>query len=184
MREISEHILDIAQNSVSAGADDISVSVTADREKDLLTVIVSDNGKGMDEALVQSVLSPFTTSRTTRKVGLGIPMFRETALASDGRFDISSALGKGTTVTAEMQMSHIDRPPLGELADTLHVLVTSNPNLNFFIKMTFDEKEEEMDTKEIKAILGEVGLDNPEISMWIRESLNEMNDKVFGGEKI
>ncbi len=184
MREISEHILDIAQNSISAGADEITLSVSADTNRDMLTIQVLDNGKGMDEAMVKSVLSPFTTSRTTRKVGLGIPMFRETAMTANGRFDIASALGKGTTVTAEMQISHIDRPPLGALADCLHILITSNPAIDFKIVMAKDNEKETLDTQEIKAVLGDVALDNPEVSVWIRESLKEMNDKVFEGENI
>ena len=184
MREISEHILDIAQNSISAGADEITLSVSADTKRDMLTIQVLDNGNGMDEAMVKSVMSPFTTSRTTRKVGLGIPMFRETAMTANGRFDITSALGKGTTVTAEMQLSHIDRPPLGALADCLHILITSNPALDFKIMMAKDNEEETMDTREIKAMLGDVALNNPEVSVWIRESLKEMNDKVFEGENI
>lgn len=184
MREISEHILDIAQNSVVADADEIDISVSVDTAKDQLTVVITDNGKGMDEALLQSVLSPFTTSRTTRKVGLGLPMFRETALAANGRFDIVSTLGEGTTVTAEMQISHIDRPPLGALADTLHILITSNPDINFTATMAENGQEETLDTKEVKAVLGDVPLNNPEVSAWIRESLIEMNNKVFGGEKI
>ncbi|MEX1307372.1 MAG: ATP-binding protein [Eubacteriales bacterium] len=184
MREISEHILDITQNSVVANADEISIRVSVDTDKDQMTIVIADNGKGMDETLLRSVLSPFTTSRTTRKVGLGLPMFRETALSADGHFDIVSVPGKGTTVTAEMQVSHIDRPPLGALADTLHILITSNPDLSFKATMAKDGQEETLDTKEVKAILGDVPLNNPEVSAWIRESLIEMNNKVFGGEKI
>lgn len=184
MREISEHILDIAQNSVTAKADMIAFSVTADYSADKLTLWVADNGKGMDAAIVKSVLSPFTTSRTTRKVGLGIPMLKETALAANGRFNIESAPGKGTTVTAEMQLSHIDRPPLGALADTLHILITSNPAIDFRISMAKDSTEETLDTKAIKTVLDGLAVNNPEVSIWLKKSLTEMYLQVFGGENI
>jgi hypothetical protein len=184
MREISEHILDIAQNSVVADASEINLSVLADTAKDLLTVTILDNGKGMDAAMVESVLSPFTTSRTTRKVGLGIPMFRETALTSNGSFDITSTPGKGTRVTATLEISSIDRPPLGALADTLHILIISNPDIEFIVRMVCDEREEILDTRELRTVLGSVALNNPEVSAWIREALTDMNDKVFGGENI
>lgn len=184
MREISEHILDIAQNSVTAGADHITISVLADTARDMLTVLVADNGKGMDEATLKSVLSPFTTSRTTRKVGLGIPMFQQTALSAGGRFDITSKLGEGTTVTAELNISHIDRPPLGELADSLHILVISNPEINFTLEMGYDDEREVLDTLALREVLGDVALNTPDVSAWIREALIEMKDKVFKGDKL
>lgn len=184
MREISEHILDIAQNSIVANANEIDILVMANSGMDTLAITIEDNGKGMSEAFLENVFSPFSTSRTTRKVGLGIPMFKETAVASNGSLDITSTLGKGACVTANMQLSHIDRPPLGALADTLHVLITSNPNLDFLVTMTCDRKTQTLSTKQLRAVLQDVSLDNPDVSIWVRENLKEISETVFGGKNI
>jgi len=176
--------MDIAQNSIVANANQIGIDVTVDEASDSLCVTVDDNGKGMSEEALQNLLSPFSTSRTTRKVGLGIPMFKETATAAGGNFDIASALGKGTRVTANMLCSHIDRPPLGAFAETMHIIITANPKLDFAVCMKNGKRCETLDTKEVKAVLGGVALDNPEVSMWILENLKEMKERVFGGLNI
>ena len=120
MTEISLNILDVAQNSISAGAKLIEISVVADIKSDTLTVVIKDNGCGMDEEKLKKVIDPFFTTRTTRKVGLGIPFYKLAAENTGGTFNITSQLGLGTTVTAVFGLSHIDRMPLGDINFTIH----------------------------------------------------------------
>ena len=119
MRELSLNILDIVENSVRAGATLIKVSVIA--KDGFLTIEIADDGKGMSEEFLRSVTDPFTTTRTTRKVGMGIPLFKMAAETANGSFDIKSKLGAGTTVTAKFEIDNVDRAPLGNLAETAAV---------------------------------------------------------------
>ena len=141
MQEIALHIMDIVENSITAGADYITVLVDADESADMLSVEVRDNGKGMDGSMLRSVTSPFTTTRTTRKVGMGIPLFKAGAEAADGRFEIESELGRGTVVRAVYRLAHIDRPPLGNLAETFYALVLSNQQIGFVFKTQCGNKQ-------------------------------------------
>ena len=118
MRELALHILDIAENSISAGASQVEISVVRNTRENQLVISVRDNGNGMDEEMLARVINPFVTSRTTRKVGLGIPMFNQAAEACNGGLTVDSQPGKGTEITATFQNNHIDRMPLGNLADT------------------------------------------------------------------
>ncbi len=173
MREISLHILDIVQNSVVAGATKIDVTVCEDIASDKLTVKISDNGCGMTKEFLEKVVDPFTTKRTTRKVGLGIPLFKSAAEATGGSFDIESELGKGTCVKAVFGYSHIDRQPLGDMSETMLGLFTSYENINFVYKHSVDEKVFEVDTNEIKNVLGDVPFSAPEVYLWLSEFLTE-----------
>jgi signal transduction histidine kinase len=119
MQELSENILDIAQNSISANAKNITIKLEESIRDDSLIITIADDGKGMSEEFLAQVTSPFKTTRTTRKVGLGISFLKEAAEIADGRFEISSRLGVGTTVKALFVRSHIDRQPVGALADTI-----------------------------------------------------------------
>ncbi len=123
MDDLSLHILDVAENSIQAGAKNIEIIIKENTKKDILTIEINDDGKGIDEGMLKEIQNPFTTSRTTRKVGLGIPFFKEAAEMSDGKFFISSAKGKGTKVKAEFKHSHIDRKPMGDIVETLIALI-------------------------------------------------------------
>ncbi|SHJ81911.1 ATP-binding protein [Paramaledivibacter caminithermalis] len=173
MRELSMHILDIAQNSISAGASVIKIVIDENLDKDILTIIVEDNGKGMDKEELLRVTNPFFTSRTTRRVGLGIPMFKASAEACDGTFYIDSAKGKGTYVKATFKHSHIDRVPLGNMADTMVVLISSNTNIDFVYKHKKNDKIYMLDTKEIKEVLGEVPINSIEVLEWVKNNVIE-----------
>jgi len=129
MRELALHILDIAENSISAGASKIKILVYENTAEDLLTITIEDNGKGMDAEMVEKIIDPFTTSRTTRQVGLGIPFFKAAAESCNGAFTIKSQLGIGTKIEASFQHSHIDRMPLGDLSSTLHTLLSGHRRL-------------------------------------------------------
>ncbi len=131
MREIALHLLDIAENSVAAGAYSVEIAVYEDLHSDRLCVRVKDDGKGMDADLLARVVDPFITSRTTRKVGLGIPLFKEAAENCNGSLEITSLPGKGTCVEASFQHSHIDRMPLGDLTGTMLTLVVAYPNIHW-----------------------------------------------------
>ncbi len=138
MREIALHLLDIAENSVAAHATEISISVCEDLLNDRLTAVVLDNGKGMDAETARSVVDPFVTSRTTRKVGLGIPLFKAAAEMCSGGLEISSEPGKGTRLSVEFQRSHIDRMPLGDLSGTVLTLVVAFPEIHWLFQYCAD----------------------------------------------
>lgn len=123
MNDLSLHILDISENSIQAGAKNLEIFIVEDTKKDLLTLEIYDDGKGMDEKTLEQVQSPFKTSRTTRKVGLGIPFLKEAAEICGGNIIISSAKGKGTRIKASFRHSHIDRKPIGDIAETLVALI-------------------------------------------------------------
>ena len=182
MREISEHILDITQNSIKAMSKLTTILINADYKNDKLIINIDDNGNGMSEEFLKNVCDPFSTSRTTRSVGLGIPMFKDTAEKCDGDFIIDSALYKGTKVSVNMKISHIDRPPLGSISETMHILIVSNPDIDFYIEYKCDDEKFMLDTRVLKDTLGEVPLDNQDVSAWIHSSLIEGNNLVFGGK--
>ncbi len=158
MRELSLHLLDIAENSISAGASRIVISVREDMVADELWLEVSDNGKGMSPEMVSKVLDPFVTSRTTRKVGLGIPLLKQAAEACNGFLTIESELGKGTKLTTKFQHSHIDRMPLGNLEDTLITLLLGTPSVNWVFNYKFNDQSFEFDDMEFKEALGDLPL--------------------------
>lgn len=180
MREISLHLLDIAENSVAAKARNITISVEENLPADRLSASVTDDGKGMDAALLQRVIDPFTTSRTTRKVGLGIPLFKEAAEACDGGLTIHSEPGKGTRLDVNFRRSHIDRMPLGDLAGTILTLVVAYPSVHWVftyrvIQPGNDENQVEFtfDDQPIKDTLAGVPISEPGILGFVRSLLEE-----------
>ena len=154
MTEISLNILDVAQNSVRAEATLIEISVAIDTAGDKLTVTIKDNGCGMSEEQVENVTDPFFTTRTTRKIGLGIPFFKQSAEMTGGSFSIKSELGVGTTTEAVYVLSSIDRMPLGDMTQTIHSLVTMNTHIDFLYTYSADDKDFTLDTREFREILG------------------------------
>lgn len=180
MRELSLNLLDIAQNSISAGARLITLTVEEDAGADRLTLRVEDDGCGMTPEQVAKVRDPFYTTRTTRPVGMGIPLFRMAAEATGGTLDIESEPGKGTAVTAVFGLSHIDRLPLGDVDGTIVTLIQMNPALDFVYRHAVDGREFVLDTRQLREILGEVPLDEPGVIAWIGEYLREQ-DGALGG---
>jgi hypothetical protein len=178
MREITLHLLDITENSVSANAKNIQIKVVEDLSKDILHVLIKDDGKGMDAETVATIIDPFVTSRKTRNVGLGIPLLKEAAEASNGDFNISSELGKGTSVEVWFQHSHIDRMPLGDLAGTVLALIIAHAEIHWQFYYSYCSQEGkinsfEFDDKPIKETLGDIPLTEPAILSFLRESLYE-----------
>ncbi|MGN0713961.1 MAG: ATP-binding protein [Anaerovoracaceae bacterium] len=173
MPELSLNILDVAQNSVTAGATLIEITINASTTDDQLTISISDNGCGMTEEQVRNVTDPFFTSRTTRKVGLGIPFFQMAAELTGGSFRIESKVGEGTTTTAIFGLSSIDRMPLGDLPGTMTALIGPSPEIDFVLTMDFDEKGFVMDTRQFREILGGISLSEPEVLTYIRDYVKE-----------
>jgi len=137
VKEIALHILDIAENSIDAGAQDIQIFISENLMDDILQIRIKDDGKGMDAQTVAKVIDPFITSRTTRKIGLGIPLLKAAAESSRGAFTISSKLGKGTTVEVDFQRSHIDRMPLGDVGGTMLNLVVAHPEIHWLFEYQY-----------------------------------------------
>lgn len=184
MPEISLNILDIAQNSVKAGAKLVLIAVQADQTSDTLTVIIEDDGCGMSEEQLKAVTDPFFTTRTTRKVGLGVPFFKLAAELAGGSFDIASEKGKGTKVTAIFGLSNIDRMPLGDMCGTMHTLITMNGDIDFVFDYHVDDKGFVLDTREFRSVLEGVPFNVPEVSQYIKEYLEENIQQTNNGKEI
>ncbi len=183
MTEISLNILDVAENSVKAKASLITIDVSVSFSENLLTVVIGDNGSGMNEEQVKSVVDPFYTTRTTRKVGLGVPFFKSAAELTGGSFSISSKLGEGTTVSASFVLDSVDRMPLGDICATIHTLVTMHEEIDFLFTYKVEGEGFSLDTREFREILGDISFKSPEVSSYIRDFLKE-NINAVNGEKI
>ena len=173
LRELALHILDLAENSLNAGATLVTIEVTEDTRADQLTIRVTDNGRGMDDESVQRATDPFFTTRTTRRVGLGLPFLKQAAEMCNGSMTIDSAIGVGTTITATFQNSHIDRMPLGDLPATILSLVVGNPQADFVYRHIVNANTFEFDTRPIKAELQGIALSEPNVITYLKEYLQE-----------
>ena len=181
MPEISLNILDVAENSVRAEASLVEITVSVQPGKDTLTVVIKDDGCGMTPEQVSQVTDPFFTTRTTRKVGLGIPFYKYAAESTGGSFSIQSELGKGTRVTAVFGLSHIDRMPLGDITSTIHNLIIYHPDTDFIYTYQYDDSSFTLDTRQMREILDGIPLNAPEVSDYILEYLTENKQATDGG---
>ncbi len=179
MKEISLHIMDIMQNSVVAGATLVELILDEQPDKDYLTFTVTDNGCGMSEDLLKRVVDPYTTGRTTRRVGLGIPLVKLACENTGGELGIQSEVGKGTTLSAKFGYHHIDRAPVGDMAQTIHQLITAYEEIDFIYKHLVGDKEFSLDTRELKKILNGVSFKEPEVTMWLLEYLKEGENEIL-----
>ncbi len=173
MRELSLNVLDIAQNSVSANASLIEIELIENSKTNDLLIGIYDNGKGMTKEQVESVRDPFFTTRTTRKVGMGIPLFKFAAEMTGGRLEIESEVGVGTRVRAYFKTDHLDFTPIGDMTSTMISLITMNLHIDFLYRRKFDDREFTVDTRQLKEILGDVPLNEPSIALWITDYINE-----------
>ena len=160
MNDLSMHIIDIVQNSLSAGASRVCLTVDEDPGADRLTIVVADDGKGMTAEQVRRLADPFFTSRTTRRVGMGIPLLMQSARQSGGDVRISSEPGKGTEVTAEFGYSDLARPPLGDLANALMLMVSANPDRDFLFTYRYAGREYAFDTADVREVFGNGALED------------------------
>jgi len=170
MQDLSLHILDIAENATQAGATLIEIDISEDRDKDLLEISIRDNGKGMDAEMLRHATDPFVTTRTTRRVGMGLPLLQQAAREAGGDLRITSEPGKGTRVVATFQKSHIDRRPLGDMGATLTTLIMGNPYRDFVYTSSLREEEVEVDTRSIRKELdGAMDINDPAVIRLIRD---------------
>ncbi len=181
MRELSLNILDIAQNSISAGASLTEIVVNENTKDKTLLIGIYDNGCGMTEEQVKSVIDPFFTTRTTRKVGMGIPLFKMSCEQTGGKFTIESEKGVGTKINALYKTDSIDFTPLGDIASTIVTIVSMNADKEFLYRRILDDREAIFSTVEIKKILDGVPLSEPSVMNWIEEYLNEQYNELLKG---
>lgn len=172
MEDLSLHLLDIIENSTMAGASLVEIFIYRNTGEDILRLTVRDNGKGMDESMLKAVTDPFVTTRTTRRVGFGIPLLAQSAMEADGDIIITSRVGAGTEITATFKYSHIDRKPLGDIGSTIVSAILGNPDIDFSYKSEFDGEVMEVDTREIKAELEGVRITEPAVLELIRRTIN------------
>ena len=181
MFELSLHILDIVQNSIRANTQMVEVTVDLDTVKDLMRIRIVDNGSGMDSTQKEKAADPFFTTRTTRKVGLGLSYYKMMAEMCGGSFNLESILGEGTTVEATFQISHIDRMPLGNMGQTMALLAGANPDIEFLYQLQRDNQETFVfDTVQMKEVLDGVSINTPEIIVYIEAYINENTEKIIG----
>ena len=185
MQELSLNVMDIAQNSIVAGASLTTIEVRESVPKDELLIAVIDNGKGMSPEQVAHVTDPFFTTRTTRSVGLGVPLFKMQAELTGGSFQIDSELGKGTALTAVFKPSSVDMIPLGDIDSTIQLLISSNPDRDFVYTRSYEDgagevREFSLKTQELREILGDdVSLSTPDVVLWIKEYLGEQTGELL-----
>ena len=184
MQEISLNVLDIVQNSIRAEATLIEVIIEEAPSTDLFTFTVKDNGCGMDEEMVKRVTDPFVTTRTTRKVGLGISLLKSLAQQTGGDIKLESQVGVGTVIRADFSYSHIDRQPLGDISAVMVSLISMNPTIDFVYTHSFEKEQFQLDTRELRKVLGdEVSFSEISVATWIGEFITENLTEIYGGAK-
>lgn len=179
MMELALHILDIAENSVLAGAKRVSIEINEAPSMDRLAFAISDDGGGMSRAVLERAMDPFFTTKKVRRVGLGLPMLAEAAEKAGGRLAIESTPGQGTRIAVEFRLSHIDRQPLGDIAGVLTALIAGNGAVDFLFRYRCGERLFSLDTREIREEIGEIPIGRIEVLKWIRcyirEGLHEID---------
>jgi anti-sigma regulatory factor (Ser/Thr protein kinase) len=173
MLELAEHILDIAENSIRAGAGTVEIVINEDSVKDLLTIEINDNGSGMTKKEIKKVEDPFYTTKTVRRVGLGIPLLANAAEMAGGSLRLKSAKGKGTKLTATFALSHLDRQPMGNITTTMLTLIAGNSEVDFIYKHRHNDRQFALDTRKIRKEIEDVRINHPEIIKYIRGVIDE-----------
>lgn len=178
MRELSLHILDIAENGITAGADCIHIFITEARSADRLKIVIRDNGRGLPPEKLNKITDPFVTTRTTRRVGLGLPLLAAAARRCDGDLTVDTKPDEGTEITATFKYSHIDRAPMGDIAATITTLIMGNPDIAFVYTHMIDGNDFSLDTREIKKEMPDLSLTDPAVihhlTNSIRSSLKQL----------
>ncbi|HKK63357.1 MAG TPA: ATP-binding protein [Bacteroidales bacterium] len=179
MNNLSMHILDIVQNSIAGGASAVEIKVDVQMLKNTFTITIIDNGRGMDEEMLNHVTDPYTTTRTTRKVGLGLPLLKHTAEQANGYLKIHSEINCGTEVYALLQNDHIDRPDLGDIAGTIVLLAAANPAIEIKYIHQINDKHYIFDTREVKEALEGMPINDPKIRNYLKEMINENIEELY-----
>ena len=178
MRELSLNVLDVAQNSISAEAALIEIELEENNEENTLLIGIYDNGKGMTKQQLEAVRDPFFTTRTTRKVGMGIPLFKMAAEMTGGHLEIESEVNKGTCVKAFFRTDHLDFIPIGDMTSTMVTLITMNSAVDFIYRRSLGTAVFTLDTREIKQILDGVPLSEPSVTAWLKDYINEHTNNL------
>ncbi len=173
MKDLSLHILDIVQNSIRAKATLVEITIVEDLSLDIFSITIRDNGSGMSSEVLKHVTDPFYTSRTTRKVGLGLSLLKQNAERCNGSFSIDSELRVGTVVAATFQHGHIDRPEIGDIAGVVVILVTSNPEMDFIYCHKYNQSTYTFNTHEVKEALNGVPINDLSVSRFLKEMIQE-----------
>lgn len=173
MEDLSLHILDIAENSATAGATLIELSLVEDRQNSRLKLTIKDNGRGMPAEFVKCVLDPFCTTRTTRRVGMGLSLLAQSARETGGDIQIISEEGKGTTVTVGFRTDHIDMKPVGNIPDSIITLIAGNPAVDLYFRYRVDSKAYELDTRAIRDAMEDVPINSPAVLDAIRGDIED-----------
>lgn len=174
MRDISLHVLDLVQNSLAAKATRVEIYLDEDTRQNLLCLTVYDNGCGMSEQQCQAALDPFYTTRTTRKVGLGLPLLQAATERAGGQLQLQSQLGKGTIVKAIFEYDHLDRAPIGDMSLTLMSIIALNEHCQFIYRHRRDEREFVLNSEMLREELAGIPLDHPQIAAWLRDHVREL----------
>jgi len=178
MKDLSLHILDIAENSVAAGAQTVRIVIEEQPDQDLYRLVIEDDGKGMEPDFAARVTDPWVTTRTTRKVGMGLSLLQQNCQLAGGSLDIVSQKDKGTRVTAIFRLSHIDRPPAGDIPATLRLIIAANPDLHLVYEHRTQNGKFVFDTRQVKDAIGDLPLNHPEVlrmcSAFIIENLQQI----------
>lgn len=178
MEDLSLHILDIVENSIRAKAKRVEIKIVEDIKNDLLKISIKDDGQGMDEEIAKKALDPFFTTKNVRKVGLGLPLLAQATKEAEGEFAIDSKPDEGTRITATFKYSHIDRKPLGNMGETMVVLIAGNPEIDFLYEHKKDNLSYSVDTKRIKTNLDKVSLNSPQVINFLKKNIEEGVKKI------
>ncbi len=171
MKYLSLNILDVVQNSIRAGASTIEIIIREMKEADFYDIQITDNGSGIPEDILSKVTDPFVTTRTTRKIGMGLPLLRHHAIMAGGDLEIESHEGSGTSVKAVFSLSHIDRQPLGDMPGVMIILIAANPENDFIYTHKTDNGQFTFSTRETKEYLGTESLNERSLLSGIREMI-------------
>ncbi len=183
MKELSLHILDLVENSINAQAKLVIITIIEDLNNNFLKIVIEDNGNGMDKNLLSVADDPFTTTRKTRNVGLGLSLMKAAALRTNGDFSITSEKGKGTKVVATFRHDHIDRAPLGNIGETIAVLLSREERIDYLYIHQVNNKQFKFDTREIREFLGEVSIKTPKVILWVQDYINSNLNLLIFNEK-
>jgi anti-sigma regulatory factor (Ser/Thr protein kinase) len=173
MLEIAAHILDIAENSVRAGARLVEIIIIEDNAENLLSIEINDDGCGMTKEEIKKACDPFYTTKTVRRVGLGIPLLTDAAERAGGKLDLKSIKGKGTRLKATFQLDHLDRQPMGDIISTLIILIAGNCDIDFLFRHRKNNRQFEIDTRDIRKEIDDISINHPQILKYIRNVLEE-----------
>jgi anti-sigma regulatory factor (Ser/Thr protein kinase) len=183
VRELSLHVLDVLENSLTAGARHIRLEIDEDTRGNRLSITIEDDGCGMDAETQAKAVDPYYTTRTTRHVGLGLPLLKSAAERCEGGLDLTSQVRVGTTVVATFRRDHIDRAPLGDMVSTLMgALLSSREGWELQFRHRLDDREFRLDTAEVREILGDVPLKHPAVREWLESYLRQGYEELYDGQ--